>query len=87
MRAEILSVGTELLLGQITDTNAQYLAQVLAEHGVDLFYKQTVGDNTTRRAPNRSPSGIDYVVLNGSVVVQHGKFDRAARAGRVLRRG
>jgi N-acyl-D-amino-acid deacylase len=52
-----------------------------------VFDPATVGDNTTRRAPNRSPSGIDYVVLNGSVVVQHGKFDRAARAGQVLRGG
>jgi len=51
-----------------------------------VFDPATVGDNTTRRAPNRSPSGIDYVVLNGSVVVREGKFDRAARAGQVLRR-
>ncbi len=48
MRAELLSVGTELLLGQITDTNAAYLARVLAEAGVDLFFKQTVGDNVAR---------------------------------------
>ena len=37
MRAEIVSVGTELLLGQITDTNATFLAQSLADLGVDLF--------------------------------------------------
>ncbi|HEV8338400.1 MAG TPA: competence/damage-inducible protein A [bacterium] len=48
MRAELLSVGTELLLGEITDTNAAYLARILAEAGVDLFFKQTVGDNVTR---------------------------------------
>ena len=35
-----------------------------------VFDPATVGDNTTRRAPNRSPSGIDYVVLNGSVVLK-----------------
>ncbi|HVN85905.1 MAG TPA: amidohydrolase family protein [Candidatus Binatia bacterium] len=51
-----------------------------------VFDPETVGDTTTRRAPNRSPSGIETVVLNGHVVVRDGKFDRAARAGQVLRR-
>ncbi|MGH2349630.1 MAG: molybdopterin-binding protein, partial [bacterium] len=45
MKAEIISVGTELLLGQIVDTNAAYLARRLAEVGVDVYFKQTVGDN------------------------------------------
>jgi len=53
---------------------------------VVVFDPRTVGDNTTRRAPNQSPSGIDAVVLNGTVVVRGGKFQRASRAGRVLRR-
>jgi len=48
MRAEILSVGTELLLGQILDTNARYLATLLAGLGIDLHYKTTVGDNAGR---------------------------------------
>lgn len=48
MRAEILSVGTELLLGQITDTNAAYIARELATLGIDVFFKQTVGDNPQR---------------------------------------
>ena len=48
MRAEIISVGTELLLGQIVDTNAAYLARELANLGIDVFFKQTVGDNTQR---------------------------------------
>ncbi len=52
-----------------------------------VFDPATVGDRATRVAPNRSPSGIEYVVLNGQVVVRHGRFDRATRAGRVLRRG
>jgi len=52
-----------------------------------VFDPATVGDNTTRRAPDRSPSGIETVVLNGTVVVRQGRFDRAARAGQVLRRG
>jgi N-acyl-D-amino-acid deacylase len=52
-----------------------------------VFDPAAVGDNTTRRAPNRSPSGIETVVLNGTVVVRNGRCDRAARAGQVLRRG
>src|SRR3990170_4693126 len=48
MQAELIAVGTELLLGQITDTNATYLARLLASHGVDLLHKQTVGDNLER---------------------------------------
>jgi nicotinamide-nucleotide amidase len=48
MRAEIISVGTELLLGQITDTNAPFLARLLASYGVDVRFKQTVGDNLER---------------------------------------
>jgi len=52
-----------------------------------IFDPATVGDNTTRRAPNRSPSGIDTVIVNGTVVVRDGKFDRRSRAGHVLVRG
>lgn len=48
MRAEIISIGTELLLGQIVDTNAVYLSQQLAELGISLFYRATVGDNPQR---------------------------------------
>lgn len=48
MRAEILSVGTELLLGQIVDTNAAYLARVLSDLGVSVYRRVTVGDNMDR---------------------------------------
>ena len=48
MGVEILTVGTELLLGQIVDTNAAFMAQRLAEAGIDLFFKATVGDNEAR---------------------------------------
>ncbi len=48
LRAEIISVGTELLLGQIVDTNVVYLSQLLSQLGVDLYYRVTVGDNTAR---------------------------------------
>ncbi len=69
MRAEILSVGTELLLGQITDTNATYLARQLAPLGIDLYYISQNGDNlgrltdTLRRARDRS----DLVILTGGL--------------------
>ncbi|MEX2144750.1 MAG: molybdopterin-binding protein [Anaerolineales bacterium] len=48
--AEILTIGTELLLGEIVDTNTQFLARQLREAGVDLFYTGTVGDNEARIA-------------------------------------
>ncbi len=48
MKAEIVSVGTEILLGQITDTNAVEAGSVFAECGYDHFYRQTVGDNLAR---------------------------------------
>ena len=50
MRAEIVSVGSELLLGQIVDTNAAFIARQLAALGLDLFLKTTVGDNLDRVA-------------------------------------
>jgi nicotinamide-nucleotide amidase len=48
MKAEIISIGTELLLGQITDTNASYLASKLPELGIDLLWVTEVGDNLGR---------------------------------------
>lgn len=48
MNAEIVAVGTELLLGQIANTNGAYLAQKLAEIGVNVYYQTVVGDNPDR---------------------------------------
>jgi nicotinamide-nucleotide amidase len=48
MNAEILCVGTELLHGDIVNTNAQYIAKKLAEIGIDVYYQTVVGDNPTR---------------------------------------
>ena len=69
MRAELLSVGTELLLGQITDTNATYLARLLAAYGVDLLFKQTVGDNLDRvtDAIRLALSRADLVITTGGL--------------------
>lgn len=48
MRAEIVSVGTELLLGDTVDTNAAHIGRALAALGIDHFHRQTVGDNLER---------------------------------------
>ena len=48
--AEIITIGTELLLGEILDTNAQFLARCLRDVGIDLHRKTTVGDNVRRIA-------------------------------------
>ena len=48
MQAEIVIIGTEILLGEIVDTNAALLARMLREIGIDLYYKTTVGDNEDR---------------------------------------
>lgn len=69
MRAEILSCGTELLLGHITDTNATYLAQSLTTLGIDLYFVSQVGDNqeriveTLRRAWERS----ELIIMTGGL--------------------
>lgn len=48
MRVEVLAVGTELLLGQIADTNGQWLGEQLAASGIDSHFHQVVGDNHAR---------------------------------------
>ncbi len=69
MRAEIVSVGTELLLGQIVDTNAAYLARVLSEIGVSVFRRVTVGDNHARLldALQQALAESDVVVTVGGL--------------------
>jgi len=69
MRAELISVGTELLLGQITDTNATYLARLLASYGVDVLHKQTVGDNLerVRAAVDLALDRADLIVMTGGL--------------------
>ncbi|MEL7597839.1 MAG: molybdopterin-binding protein, partial [Clostridiaceae bacterium] len=48
MRAEILAVGTELLLGNIVNTNAQYIAKRLADLGIEVYHQAVIGDNPKR---------------------------------------
>lgn len=69
MRAEVLSIGTELLLGHITDTNASWLAQQLGPLGIDLFYVSTVGDNQERLTATlaQARERSDLVVMTGGL--------------------
>jgi nicotinamide-nucleotide amidase len=69
MNAEIVSIGSELLLGQIVDTNASWIAQRLAESGVNLFYKTTVGDNMDRMVEtlDRALDRSDVVITGGGI--------------------
>ncbi|MEW5865392.1 MAG: competence/damage-inducible protein A [Bacillota bacterium] len=69
MRAEILCIGTELLLGQIVDTNSAYIGRKLAEIGVDVFHKATVGDNKERAASaiRDALARADVVIITGGL--------------------
>jgi nicotinamide-nucleotide amidase len=69
MRAEIISVGTELLLGEIVDTNAQYLGSRLPGMGIDVFYISKVGDNLGRLAEvfGRAWERSDLVLATGGL--------------------
>ena len=69
MQAEIVSVGTELLLGHIVDTNAAYLAQELTALGIDLFWVSTVGDNQARLVEviRRAWGRSDLTIITGGV--------------------
>lgn len=50
INSEIISIGTEILLGEIVDTNSVYLAKELRDHGINVFYMTSVGDNQQRIA-------------------------------------
>ena len=67
--AELLSVGTELLLGEIVDTNSAYLAADLSKRGVDVYWSQRVGDNLARvqHAVRQGLSRSDLLVMCGGL--------------------
>ena len=69
MRAEIISIGTELLLGAIVDTNAAYISRRLAEIGIDLYRRLTVGDNEGRiaRCIEEALERADVVLCTGGL--------------------
>lgn len=83
MKAEIIASGTELLLGEVTDTNTPYIASELARLGIDLYYASTVGDNperfkgVLRLAWERS----DLVIITGGLGPTQGDITRDVVAG------
>ena len=69
MKAEIISIGTEILLGHIVNTNAAYLSERLAESGIDVYYHTTVGDNPARLAQSlkQAVGRSDIVITSGGL--------------------
>jgi len=69
MNAEIISIGTELLLGEINDTNATYIAQQLKNIGLNLYYRSTVGDNEERitNVIKLAMSRADIIITTGGL--------------------
>jgi competence/damage-inducible protein CinA-like protein len=67
--AEIITIGTEILLGEIVDTNARYLARQLRDAGVDLYRKTTVGDNAKRiaQAIQQALERCDIIITTGGL--------------------
>ena len=69
MKAEIISVGTELLLGETLDTNSNYLAQELPEIGIDLLWATQIGDNFDRLIDifNNAMRRSDIIFVTGGL--------------------
>lgn len=67
--AEIITIGTEILLGEIVDTNTRYIARTLRSMGVDLYRTITIGDNTERiaKAIHSSMERADIVITTGGL--------------------
>ena len=69
MKCEILAVGTEILLGDIVNTNAQYIAKRLSEEGIFVYYQSVIGDNPDRlkKAYELAFSRADLVITTGGL--------------------
>lgn len=69
MRSAILSVGTEILFGQITNTNTVYLSRKLNFMGIDVMYHETVGDNPDRvkQVMRRMLDEVDIIITTGGL--------------------
>lgn len=69
MRCELLSVGTEILFGDIVNTNAQFLAKELASMGIDIYYQSVVGDNKERmlQAFKEGLNRSDMIITTGGL--------------------
>ncbi|MDQ3981593.1 MAG: competence/damage-inducible protein A, partial [Actinomycetota bacterium] len=89
MNAEVVAVGTELLLGQIANTNAQHISEALADAGVNVFFHTTVGDNLDRMTGviSTALARSDAVVITGGLGPTPDDVTRegvAAATGRAL---
>ncbi len=82
MRCEVIAVGTELLLGQIVDTNSSWIGQRLAAHGIDSHFQTKVGDNLARivAAMRLALERSDAVVVCGGLGPTHDDITRLALA-------
>lgn len=69
MKAQIFSVGTEILLGDITDTNSKFIGQKLTEYGIDVYKMTTIGDNFDRlfQAMKNAYGKVDYIFVTGGL--------------------
>ncbi|QSX08611.1 competence/damage-inducible protein A [Alkalibacter rhizosphaerae] len=69
MRGEIINVGTEILIGDILNSNAQYISRELSRIGISIYYHTTVGDNPTRlqQVLQQAKERSDLVVLTGGL--------------------
>ena len=69
MNSEILSVGTELLMGQIANTNAMYISNKLREIGINVYYHSVVGDNEKRvkDAFDIAKDRVDLIITTGGL--------------------
>lgn len=67
--AEIITIGTELLLGEIVDTNSRFIARHLRDAGIDLYRKTSIGDNVTRiaQAIRDSMERSDIIITTGGL--------------------
>jgi len=82
MRCDVLAVGTELLLGQITDTNSQWIGEQLAAAGIDSLFQAKVGDNLGRveTTLRRMLAEADAVIMCGGLGPTHDDLTRDAIA-------
>ena len=69
MKAEIIAVGTEILLGDILNTNAQYLSKELAQLGIEVYFQTVVGDNPKRLKDTifQAFSRADLIITTGGL--------------------
>ncbi len=83
MKAEIISIGTELLLGEITDTNTPFIAGQLATLGIDLYYTSAVGDNYERLlgALRQAWQRSDLIITTGGLGPTQDDITRDTIAG------